>query len=244
MIAESVDKSVDRVDKSVWRESKNDYSSSRGRIGIFVKAPLPGKVKTRLCPPLSAEEAAAFYAVSLAETVDRLARGSYAVTLLVDGDEEWFTGKFPRQPQLSQGEGNLGVRMERALCTLLSGGGPVLLVGSDSPDLPLALLDEAFAALAAADAVAAPARDGGYVLIGLRRPVEGLFQDIPWSTAEVLAVSRERARVLGIGWREVGPWEDVDDLASLRRLVARSPDSASARFASRELARHLGPAGD
>ena len=230
---------MDSVDKSA--PDAGLATAPIGRLGIFVKEPLAGQVKTRLCPPLSAAEAADFYRTAQAETIARLNAGPWPVTLFYSGTESYFRRCFPGLPLVAQGAGDLGRRLQRAFATLLGEGKPAVIVGSDSPDLPLALVAEAFAALAVAEAVAAPASDGGYVLIGLRRPLPQLFADIPWSTAGVLAATRCQATAAGISWRELGTWQDVDDFPSLLALLQRSPASASAAFVRRRLAHLLPP---
>jgi hypothetical protein len=163
----------------------------------------------------------------------------FDLVLFFDGNADYFRLAFPGLKRIPQGEGDLGERMERALRTLLaSGSEAAALIGSDTPDLPVALVEEAIVVLRQADVVVAPARDGGYVLIGERRHVSELFRDIPWSTAGVLAATRQRAADLAVDFREVGGGEDVDDIAALRRLVARSPGSAAARHAAGLLAKY------
>lgn len=208
-------------------------------LGIFAKEPLPGGVKTRLCPPLSAGEAAALYRVSLEETVAAMGAAPCELVLFYAGDEVFFRNAFPGVRLLPQGAGDLGVRMAAALQQLLSEGYvAAALVGSDAPDLPVTLVSEAFTALRAAEVVTIPARDGGYVLVGESRHRPELFRDIPWSSAGVLAATRRRAVETGVDYREVGEWEDFDDLSALRRLVERSPGSGTACFAAELLARH------
>lgn len=206
-------------------------------LGIFAKQPVAGRVKTRLCPPFSAAEAAALYRCSLEETVALAVAAGFAPVIFFDGNVDWFQQAFPGVRLVPQGEGGLGVRLERALKLLRAEGcEAVAIIGSDSPDLPATLLAEAFAALREADSVVAPARDGGYVLIGERRHVPELFRDIPWSTDQVLAITRRRAVEAAVELREIGGWEDIDDIESLRRLLARSPASATARHAAGLLA--------
>ena len=201
-------------------------------LGIFAKEPIAGRVKTRLCPPLSAAEAAGLYRRSLEETVAAMTGAGFELALFFAGGIEYFRRSFPGLRLIPQGEGDLGSRMERALSSLLSDGCDVAaLIGSDTPDLPVVLVKEAFAALREADVVVSPARDGGYVLIGERRHVPELFRDIPWSSADVLEATRQRAAEAAVEVREVGGWEDIDDIISLRRLVQRSPASATARYA-------------
>ena len=236
-----VDKSVEKVDKLAKPEFLGGFRPKLGfAVGIFAKQPVPGEVKTRLCPPLTAAEAAELYRVSLEETVRRLAAGPFTPVLFFAGEEAYFRQNFPSLCLCPQGEGDLGARLERALQTLLQAGcRGALLVGSDSPDLPLTLLDEAFATLETVDAVVSPAADGGYVLIGERRHHPALFREIPWSSDQVLALTRQRAAVAGISLAELPGWEDVDDLRSLRALLGRSPDSATARHARACLEAHL-----
>lgn len=236
-----VDKSVETVDNP--RAIANLASGTEGMkavLGIFAKEPVAGRVKTRLCPPLSAAEAADLYRSCLEETVATMGGAGFDPVLFFDGEAAYFRHAFPGFRLLPQGEGDLGARMERALRTLLAGGSETAaLIGSDTPDLPLALVEEAFAVLRQADVVVAPARDGGYVLVGERRHVPELFCDIPWSTSGVLAATRRRAADLGVDFREVSTWEDVDDLPSLRRLAERSPGCRTAQYLWRKLSRYL-----
>jgi rSAM/selenodomain-associated transferase 1 len=232
-----VDKVVERVDKSAG--DINLPVGVPGRVGVFVKEPRPGAVKTRLSPPLSKTEAAAFYRAALEETVERLMTGPWQTWLFYAGEEDFFARSFPDLPRHPQRGDDLGKRMAGALELLQADGGPALLVGSDSPDLPLSLVAEALRMLQTADAVAAPAADGGYVLVGARKPAPQLFADIPWSTPEVLAASRRRAAQLGLDWRELPGWEDVDDWDALCRLLERSPWCATAGHVRRDLAHRI-----
>jgi len=205
-------------------------------LGIFVKEPVPGQVKTRLCPPLDAEQAAQLYTVALRETVRRMQAGPWQVRLFYAGGEEWFARQFPDLPRSPQAAGDLGARMQLALDQLLACGGRAALIGSDSPDLPLEQVDAAFDALRYHAAVTIPAADGGYVLIGARETCPPLFDAIRWSSGEVLAATRARAAATGTDYAEIGGWEDLDDADSLRRLVQRSPTSATARQVREHLA--------
>jgi len=234
-----VDKSVETVDKSHAAGGLPFSEAGMKRVlGVFAKEPLAGKVKTRLAPPLEAEAAAELYRVFLEETVAAMGGGEWDLVLCYAGDEAFFRGAFPGVRLLPQGEGDLGSRMERSLRTLLAEGyGTAVLIGSDTPDLPLSLVRQAFASLREVSAVVAPSHDGGYVLIGERRHTPGLFEGVPWSSSGVLAATRKRAAGEGIELGEVAAWDDVDDLASLRRLIARSPRSVSALRAAALLAR-------
>ena len=212
----------------------------RHHLGIFAKEPIPGQVKTRLSPPLTPAEAARLYEVCLQETVQRLRETDVALTLFYTGSEAYFRRTFPDivlQPQ----EGNdLGERLERALSFLFNQGATgAALVGSDSPDIPLPLVKEAFELLGEAKALTIPARDGGYVLVGEGSHHPRLFRDIPWSTDQVLSETRCRVAELNLDYRELAPWDDVDDLPSLGRLLERSPACETACFVRAHLTKYL-----
>jgi rSAM/selenodomain-associated transferase 1 len=224
-----VENPVDKVDN----RRRTQGLPFRGPVlGVFAKQPLPGRVKTRLTPPLSPAEASALYGVALRESVTRFATVPAEVVLCWTGRRRWFARAFPGHALLHQGRGNLGARLARVTAALFAaGGGPVAVVGSDSPDLPVPLLDAAFAALAAADVAAIPCRDGGYALLALSRSAPELFSGIPWSSSGVLAATQRRAAALGLRFATIGAWDDLDDLPSLHRLLARSPECATARYA-------------
>ncbi len=221
---------MNRVDN--LQISLPDQGGAPPVLGIFAKEPVPGKVKTRLSPPLSAVEAAALYRVSLEETLSSMGVTSALLVIFYDGSETFFRAAFPGVALICQGEGDLGDRLDRAFRTLFDKGvAAAAIIGSDSPDLPPALAEEAFAALHQHDCVIAPSRDGGYVLVGQRRHHPELFRNICWSSSRVLEQTRQNAAEVPISYRELGSWEDIDDLPSLRRFVERSPHSATARFA-------------
>jgi hypothetical protein len=135
-----------------------------------------------------------------------------------------------------QGDGDLGARMHRALLRAFADGATAAaILGADAPTLPRALVEDAFAHLGrGADAVLIPAADGGYVLIGARRPVPVLFTAMPWGTPLVLETTRRLARETGCLLAETAPWSDVDVEADLSRLageLAADPSRAPATAA-------------
>lgn len=225
-----MDKSVEDVDNPRKKNQKN------GLLGIFAKQPQPGQVKTRLCPPLTAQQAADLYRCSLRETVSRMQQGNFAVTICYAGERDWFAENFPGLPLQPQVGDNLGARMGNAFASFLQQGLPAILIGSDSPDLPLPLVEQAFAALQQVEVVLAPAVDGGYVLIGQAQPHPQLFCDIPWSSAAVLPETLQRLEQAAIAYQQLPAWEDLDDFSTLQRLLQRSPQSATAAY----LRQHLG----
>ena len=201
-------------------------------LGIVARQPLPGRVKTRLTPPLSPREACALYEAALRESVARFVAGPFQPVLCWTGRRRWFALAFPGTALLWQGRGDLGARLARITAALFAaGGGPVAVAGSDSPDLPLPLMEKALGALRKADAAVVPSADGGYALLALNRPAPQLFTRIPWSTPEVLAATRRRALEHGLRLAVTDPWDDLDDRDSLARLLARSPGCATAQHA-------------
>jgi len=228
---------VDKVDKSAI---SHIFIQSRPILALFAKEPLPGAVKTRLTPPLSADQACRLYQTALMETAALFCTLDLTVVICYAGRRAWFAQAFPDLPLLPQVEGDLGARLQAAARELFTAGkGPVLFAGSDSPDLPVALVQQALAALQDSPAAVIPCTDGGYALIGLRSPALELFSGIPWSTPQVLPATRAQALALGFALYETDCWEDLDDIASLRRLVARSPQSQTARHALAELGDRL-----
>jgi len=119
-----------------------------------------------------------------------------------------------------QGDGDLGQRMARAIERTLASGSRAILIGTDAPALDAAVLRSACRALDAADAVFAPAADGGYALVGLRRSAPRLFEDIPWSTPRVMALTRQRLAESGIVQVELPQLFDVDEPADLVHVPA------------------------
>lgn len=186
-------------------------------LAVFAKAPIPGAVKTRLCPPLTGEQAARLYAAFVCDTV-RAAQAVSKPTVFYSGDQEPLArllaenALFPTQWQ-PQGDGDLGARMARVPA-------PCLILGTDSPHLPVSFLQEALDHLATVDVVLGPAEDGGYYLIGLRAPQPSLFEGIHWSTGEVLAQTRARAASRQLTTFLLPPWHDIDTIDDLNRLRA------------------------
>ena len=196
-------------------------------VAVICKTPIAGKSKTRLSPPLRPEECAAIsscFIRDLSSTIQSLADDGdvtgYAVYTPL-GSEAALRGLLPDRFALTlQGEGDLGARLLKATADLLDAGhAGVILVNSDSPTLPKAILRAAVDAVRCGDNVTlSPAYDGGYTLVGLSRPHSHLFTDIPWSTNEVYRLTLERARDIGLPVMNVPGWYDVDDAASFRML--------------------------
>lgn len=192
-------------------------------IAILAKAPIPGFAKTRLIPVLGAKSAAALQAGLIARaTATACAAGIGPVTLWGAPDETdaAFAALVTLGITLArQADGDLGARM---LTALTAASGPALVIGTDCPVLSVADLRTAADVLRNGnDAVVFPAEDGGYVLIGTRRPVPELFSAMQWGTAGVMDETRRRLRQLRLSWQEpVTLWdvdlpEDVDRLRTI-----------------------------
>lgn len=194
---------------------------------VMAKAPVPGLAKTRLAPALGAAGAARLAERFLSHALgEALAAGLGAVTLSCAPDARHAAfAAWARNPQLAletQADGDLGRRMAAAFESAFRHAEAALLFGTDAPALDAALLARAAAALCEPgghDAVFVPTLDGGYVLVGLSRrawrtwPQGGaaLFDDMPWSTSEVMPRTRERLQGLQARTLELPPLADVDE---------------------------------
>jgi len=192
---------------------------------VFAKAPVAGQAKTRLIPALGAAGAAALAERLLKHALGAaVAAGFDTVELCVTPDSGHpVLHRRARQHGLAlttQGEGDLGARMQRALARALQTHGCALLIGSDLPALDAPRLRQAAAALHTHDAVFVPALDGGYGLAGLRRSEPRLFEGMVWSTPQVMAQTRERAAAAGLRMAELSPVPDIDEPADLAHLPA------------------------
>ena len=206
-------------------------------VAIMAKAPDPGAVKTRLCPPLSPREAAALARCFLRDRVAQV-RALTGVSRVIAFTPASARGVFQRLAPdftlIAQHGADLGARMRSTLATLLAAGHRAMIaIGTDTPTLPTAVLQHAVDRIASpdVDVVLGPAEDGGYYLIGVRADDPMLFGDVPWSTSKVLEITLHRARAAGLRTVCVKPWFDVDtpeDLIRLRAALADSPDVARA----------------
>lgn len=197
---------------------------------IFAKAPMPGQVKTRLCPALTEDEAATLHGSFVLDTLERTKAAVGKFKLPFDR----FLACAPSSTHVffkimearhgvtlldQQGE-DLGARMQQAFDSLFSRGyRQVCLVGTDVPSLPLTHYRDAIGSLAQHDLVIGPARDGGYYLIGLTKPCPALFTAIPWSTDQVLALTQQKAAAAGLKTTLLPAWRDIDTLDDLQALI-------------------------
>ncbi|MBS3763298.1 MAG: TIGR04282 family arsenosugar biosynthesis glycosyltransferase, partial [Planctomycetes bacterium] len=192
-------------------------------LTVFARFPEPGKVKTRLAEGIGESAACSFYRACAERTFRRASKWAessgrnlhiYTTNPQDQRWQKWLGGGWALHPQCS---GDIGVRMREALEQGLSDGyDAVLCIGTDAPGLTQKHLEEACVALRNADTVIGPSRDGGYYLIGLKRPVPELFEDMPWSTSDVLKETQQKARAAGVDLRLISALNDVDTASDLR----------------------------
>jgi len=198
-------------------------------IAVMAKASIAGKTKTRLVPPLTEDEAAMVNTVFLRDAADNiLSAAAFAsisgwMAYAPAGSKPFFKTHLPESIGLIETVApTLGECLLHAASTLLRAGhGAVCLINSDSPTLPTGYLVTAATALAAPGdrVVLGPSTDGGYYLIGMKRPHPHLFEDIAWSTDRVLSQTMARAEALGLPVFQLPTWYDVDDAETLQVLI-------------------------
>lgn len=192
---------------------------------VFAKYPQPGAVKTRMVPPLTAEEAAAVHLASLLAVLDTARKlVNTGVVLQVTPDDQAGPLRALCGDRADdcwpQGDGDLGDRLKRATERAFDTGAQrLLLLGADSPTLTAGTLTAAFDLLDQRDAVLGPCDDGGYFLLGLRRPAPSLFERIAWGGPDVAAQTRRRAADTGVDLAELPAGYDLDRLEDLSRTL-------------------------
>ena len=195
------------------------------RILIFAKTPQAGRVKTRLIPTLGAARACELHAAMLERTLALATQSGVPVELWLDGELSHpsvavWQNRYGLRVRRQRGAG-LGARLDDAIQRTLRTSRSVLVMGGDCLTLTSRDLQRALCSLRANDAVIAPARDGGYVLLGVSRPATPLLRRVPWGTRHVLATTRRRMRALGWRFRVLGWQHDVDRAADLARALRR-----------------------
>jgi uncharacterized protein len=207
--------------------------NSRPLLIVFTRLPVPGSAKTRLIPLLGANAAAELQSFLTARIIDTAKRFSEtdATVLEVhysDGTEDalrdWLGNdlKFRAQEQ-----GDIGRRMAAAFeACFREGYSPIVLIGSDCPDISEELLREAFLRLTSADLVLGTAYDGGYYLIGMKEHHPGLFASIEWGTSTVLSATIKQAEKLDLAISLVDKLIDIDDAESLKMWLSGLKDKS------------------
>jgi rSAM/selenodomain-associated transferase 1 len=206
-------------------ESKNKVTEA----ALILKAPRVGEVKTRLASSIGAERATRIYRALVEHQLAQIPANWRTVIHFAPSDAEaemrsWLGRFVPLKPSdfVPQPNGDLGSRLISAMNHgFASGADFVFFLGGDCPGLTCSYLEEAEAALVETDMIIASARDGGYVLLGLRKPMASIFEGIQWSSETVFATTLRIAIAAGLSFRCLQPLEDVDDLESYARQCAK-----------------------
>jgi uncharacterized protein len=198
-------------------------------ILLFVKNPLPGRVKTRLAATLGPEAAAAVYRLLVRRVVENLPLSADLVVVFDPPTEAveiegWIRGLTGERPVSFWGQapGDLGERLREAFSRAFRAGYTrVAVIGSDCVDIPAEFFTEAWRQLSEQDVVLGPATDGGYYLMALKRDCPALFNEIPWSSEQVFALTCARARAESLGVATLPPLQDVDTESDWIRVRSR-----------------------
>jgi hypothetical protein len=213
--------------KSLKPARKKPQSSSRPKdvLIVMAKRPAAGQTKTRLAPPLTSGQAASLYECFLKDTLEliRQVPNVQPVIAYLPASQRAYFAQLADGCDLILQEGlDLGARLDQALTHYLQPGcRSAVIMDSDSPTLPVSCLLAAFQQLAAgAEVVLGPCDDGGYYLIGMKRPFPRLLREVRMSTPSVTADTLALAAEAGVQVGRLPTWYDVDDRPSLERLVS------------------------
>jgi rSAM/selenodomain-associated transferase 1 len=201
---------------------------------VFARAPRPGATKTRLIPALGPEGAADLYRCFLLDTLSKVGKlGAAIVVEVAEADDAGAVAELSRttcpEARIAVQKGrDLGARMAEAVETTLFAGHPrAVVIGTDSPSVPLDLLRQALDLGGDRDLVLGPCLDGGYYLIGMREAQPEVFAGIQWSSATVLSETLKRAEEQSLTVALLEPWYDVDTPEDLLLLQSHLEALAS-----------------
>lgn len=195
------------------------------QIIVMAKAPVSGRVKTRLCPPCTPDQAASIASAALQDTLDAVRRTSVRHRILALSGDLDVPDEFAVIAQRGQGLGN---RLANAFIDCC--GAPSLLIGMDTPQVSEQILDDALSQLSQNDAVIGPAYDGGWWGLGLHDASHAeVLRDIPTSTSRTGAMTMAALRRRGVRIAVLPPLRDVDTIVDARVVARDAPDT---RFAS------------
>ncbi len=224
------------------------------QVGLFAKFWQPGRVKTRLAADLGEKSACEIYQFFLSHLIHRLCRTGDLRTIVyspADRKQEFRSAAGDGWQTIPQADGNLGQRMKQFFQHSLqvSKNGQVsddskqilvhhetldqdeairktVVIGSDCPQLTPSDIQQAFEQLDTNEVVLGPSDDGGYYLIGMRNECFEVFDDIDWSTPQVLQQTRDRLKSLGVAWSELGHKSDIDDLTGLLKFHSAAKETS------------------
>lgn len=194
-------------------------------ILLFAKAPVAGKVNTRLIPDIGVQEATKLQHDLIHQRLSMLKQANLcAVSLMCSPEvqDDYFVYCKEHYPinLLAQSGTDLGVRMFNGIKQALQEYRYCIVIGTDAPALDEVLINQAIEHLKTeSEVVFVPAEDGGYVLVGLQKPYEFLFQDISWGSAEVMQQSRNKLNDNNISFNELDTCWDIDRLEDYQRYL-------------------------
>jgi len=211
--------------------------SNQAVLVVMAKQPVVGNTKTRLVPYLTAEEAAQLYEALLLDTLE-LAAGlspvaDLAIAITPPESQAYFEAIIPAGASIYPTRGaDIGVCLKQATGQFLTQGyRKVLAINSDGPSLPATILQQAISVLDDVDLVLGPSEDGGYYLVGMKRPCDRIFESITWSSARVLQQTLERATEASLRVALTRCWYDIDTPDDLQRLQTELLSSDGTRLA-------------
>jgi rSAM/selenodomain-associated transferase 1 len=196
---------------------------------VFAREPVPGKVKTRLAASVGDQAAADLYEEMLQAVLKTTRKLDDVETVVFWACDDETLPRLTENYDCSsrlQNSGDLGQRMQAAFEAMFANGCQLCcIIGSDTPDLPLSYLCEAYQLLATqqTDAVFGPSKDGGYYLLGMKQLWPQLFRGIPWSSEDVLKNSLTIARETGLTTALLPEWQDIDTVEDLQVYQNRTP---------------------
>lgn len=197
-----------------------------GAVIVMTKAPVAGRSKTRLCPPLSGDQAAAVAEAALLDTLDAVMSAEVeSVVVALDGEPGPWLPDGARV--IAQRGDGLDERLEAAFFDV---GGPAVIIAMDTPQVTAALLEDALGRLARLDAVLGPTTDGGYWIIGLADERHRVVRGVPMSREDTWQLQVDRVARAGLRWEELDRLTDVDDIADAVAVAAQIPHSRFGRL--------------
>ncbi len=228
------------------RGTRNKGASSKptqpadAALIIFAKSPVPGLVKTRLCPPLVPDEAATLHGSLVLDTLERtksLVTFDRFLACAPSNQHPFFQTMATRhQIELWEQipDADLGQRMDHAFSMAFERKySYAIIIGSDLPTIDSSILKQALEALSQHDVVIGPSLDGGYYLIGLKTPTPELFSNIPWSTDQVTPLTQQIATHIGLSMKLLPPQRDLDTIDDLHAFIQNAQDPKQQTISSR-----------
>ncbi len=214
-------------------------SPAQSALIIFAKAPIEGYVKTRLCPPLTPDEAASLHGSLVLDLLERCQtlKGCDRILAGAPTPDHPFFGAMKTRFKIQIWEqvgDDLGARMTHTFQSAL--GTPyqsAVIIGADIPGITVQLISSALKSLQDHDVVLGPTEDGGYYLIGLRSPSPQLFENITWSTNTVFSLTQEKAKAMDLSLKVLPKLRDLDTMEDLQAFTQESKDKKNQTFSQR-----------